>query len=42
MATKKRIVSCLIHRIDVYRDYRLHVIFNMDVGQFVAGLDYGV
>ena len=42
MATKKMIAACLIRRIDVYRDYRLHVTFNMDVAQFVAGLDYGV
>ena len=36
---KKMIVNCLISRIDVYRDYRLHIDFNIDFDQFHAGLD---
>ncbi len=36
---KKRIVSCLIKRIEVYRDYKLHLDFNIDFEQFSAGLD---
>ena len=36
---KKMIVSCLIKRIDVYRDYKLHLDFNIDFEQFSAGLD---
>ena len=37
--TKKMIVSCLIKRIDVYRDYRVHIDFNIDFEQFRFGLD---
>ena len=33
------IVSCLIRRVEVYRDYRLHIDFNIDFEQFSAGLD---
>ena len=33
------IVSCLIKRIGVYRDYKLHLDFNIDFEQFSAGLD---
>ena len=36
---KKMIVSCLIKRIDVYRDYRVHIDFNIDFDQFQFGLD---
>ena len=36
---KKMIVNCLIRRIDVYRDYRLHIDFNIDFDQFRTGLD---
>ena len=36
---KKMIVNCLIKRIDVYRDYRLHIDFNIDLEQFGLGLD---
>ena len=36
---KKMIVNCLIRRIDVYRDYRLHIDFNIDLEQFGLGLD---
>jgi len=31
--------NCLIKRIDVYRDYRLHIDFNIDLEQFGLGLD---
>ena len=37
--TKKMIVSCLIKRIDVYRGYRVHIEFNIDLEQFQFGLD---
>ena len=37
--TKKMIVNCLIKRIDVYRDYRVHIDFNIDFDQFQFGLD---
>ena len=37
--SKKMIVSCLIQRVEVYRDYRLHIDFNIDFEQFSAGLD---
>ena len=37
--SKKMIVSCLIRRVEVYRDYRLHIDFNIDFEQFSAGLD---
>ena len=30
MESKKMIVSCLIRRVEVYRDYRLHIDFNID------------
>ena len=39
MESKKMIVSCLIRRVEVYRDYRLHIDFNIDLEQFSAGLD---
>ena len=39
MEAKKMIVSCLIKRVDVYRDYKLHIDFNIDFEQFSAGLD---
>ena len=39
MESKKMIVSCLIRRVEVYRDYRLHIDFNIDFEQFIAGLD---
>ena len=37
--TKKMIVSCLIKRIEVYRDYKLHIDFNIDFEQFSIGID---
>lgn len=39
MESKKMIVSCLIRRVEVYWDYRLHIDFNIDFEQFSAGLD---
>ncbi len=36
---KKMIVSCLISRVEVYRDYKLHIDFNIDFEQFSGGLD---
>ena len=36
---KKMIVSCLIKRVEVYRDYKLHIDFNIDFAQFSLGLD---
>lgn len=39
MEAKKMIVSCLIRRVEVYRDYRLYIDFNIDFEQFSAGLD---
>ena len=36
---KKMIVSCLIKRVEVYRDYKLHIDFNIDFEQFTGGLD---
>ena len=39
MEAKKMIVNCLIKRVDVYRDYKLHIDFNIDFTQFSLGLD---
>ena len=39
MEAKKMIVNCLIKRIEVYRDYKLHIDFNIDFEQFSMGLD---
>ena len=36
--SKKMIVSCLIRRVEVYRDYRLHIDFNIDYEKISAGL----
>lgn len=36
---KKMIVNCLIKRIEVYRNYKLHIDFNIDFEQFSMGLD---
>lgn len=38
--TKKMILGCLIKRIEVFRDYRINVEFNIDLDQFLHGLDY--
>ena len=39
MEAKKMIVNCLIKRVKVYRDYKLHIDFNIDFEQFTGGLD---
>ena len=39
MEAKKMIVNCLIKRVEVYRDYKLHVDFNIDFEQFSMGMD---
>ena len=39
MEAKKMIVNCLIKRVDVYRDYKLHIDFNIDFEQFCGRLD---
>lgn len=41
MEAKKMIVNCLIKRVEVYRDYHIHVEFNMSLRQFFLGLDDG-
>lgn len=33
------IVNCLIGRIEVYRDYKIHIDFNIDFEQFSGGMD---
>lgn len=35
------IVSCLIKRVEVYWDYKLHVDFNIDFEQFSLEIDIG-
>ena len=39
LEAKKMIVNCLIRRVEVYRDYKLHIDFNIDFEQFSLGLD---
>jgi len=34
------IVSCLIKRVEVGRDYKLNIDFNFDLRQFFYGLDF--
>ena len=36
---KKMIVNCLINRVEVHRDYKLHIDFNIDLEQFGLGMD---
>lgn len=36
---KKMIVNCLISRVAVYRGYKLHIDFKIDLDQFSSGLD---
>lgn len=36
---KKMIVNCLIKRVEVYRDYKLHIDFNIDFRQFSLGME---
>ena len=38
--SKKMIIGCLIKRIEVYRDYKLHIDFNIDFEQFSLGMDF--
>ena len=38
LETKKMIVSCLIKRVEVCRDYNLHIDFNIDLKQFTTNL----
>lgn len=42
LEAKKMIVNCLIKRIEVYRDYKLHIDFNIDLEQFSLGMDVTV
>ena len=39
LEAKKMIVNCLIKRVEVYRDYKLHIDFNIDFEQFSMGMD---
>ena len=39
MEAKKMIVNCLIKRVEVRRDYKLHIDFNIDLEQFSLGMD---
>ena len=39
MEAKKMIVNCLIKRVEVYRDYKLHIDFNIDLEQFCLESD---
>lgn len=39
MEAKKMIVNCLIKQVEVYRDYKLHIDFNIDFEQFSPGMD---
>lgn len=39
MATKKMIAGYIIHRVYVYSGYRLYIEFNMNIEQFLGGLD---
>ena len=39
LEAKKIVVSCLIRRVEVYRDYRLYIGFNIAFVQFSPGLD---
>jgi hypothetical protein len=36
---KKMIINCLISRVEVCRDYKLHVDFKIDLDQFSLGID---
>ena len=39
MDAKRMIVNCLIKRVDVYRDYKIHVEFAIGLEQFNCGLN---
>ena len=36
---KKMIINCLINRIEVYQDYKLHIDFNIDFSQFNSAIN---
>ena len=36
------IVNCLIKRVEVYRDYKLHIDFNIDLEQFTTSITISV
>lgn len=36
---KRMVVNCLIGRIEVFRDYKLHIGFKIDPEQFSLGID---
>lgn len=38
MESKKMIVNCLIKRVEVYQDYKLHIDFNIDLEQFALNI----
>ena len=40
MAVKKMIAGHIIKRVDVYADYKLHFVFNMNFAQFELGVDF--
>ena len=42
LEAKKMIVNCLIKRIEVYRDYKLHIDFNIDLEQFTTSITISV
>ena len=39
LEAKKMIVNCLIKRVEVYKDYKLHIDFNIDFRQFSLGME---
>ena len=39
LEAKKMIVNAMIARIDVFKDYRLHIEFNFNIRQFFEGID---
>ncbi len=41
METKRMITACIINKVEVYRDYKLRIDFNIDFEQFQFGLDIG-
>lgn len=39
LEARKMIINCLIKRVEVHRDYKLHIDFNIDLEQFSLGMD---
>ena len=39
LEAKRMIVNCLIKRVDIYRDYKIHVDFAIDLEQFGMGTE---